>query len=512
MTPRLSVIAAFLALVVVGAQAPSRVFVVVFDERHLSAGGLKRLQGAAVTLFKNEFESGDLGGVIVDGQLANNRLLGDPAELLQAVDRAHPRIATASDLEASAAIPGGVQPSARLAEIDSVEAARAGTDRQLSILETLVGNLARVDGAKAVLLMSDAFGGDAASARVRSIVEAAIRAGVRFHVLDESGSDRDAAGGLARGTGGTVTRKANAFAASIASIGRDTSAWAATRRTAAAPVAAPPIPAPTTLKGEDAPAAASLAAGPVAAAPVASGVIVATPSADPNVLRVRPLAETHVMDLAGGDWSDAAARAGWEAYQRGDLESARAALTPIAARPVAPSWIEYVLGQANYALGQFKDASVAWERVRQRQPAFQPVYLDLADDYVKMNERGKALSVLRTARERWPKDADILNALGVTEGGGGALDEAIKVFTQAIEVAPNETISYLNLAKSLEMRYVQKRRNLMLLGWGAGAAEERERQNALRAYERYVATNGPYVDLAREGIARLTADAPARRR
>ena len=129
------------------------------------------------------------------------------------MERAHPRLATASDLEASAAIPGGVEPSARLAEIETFEAARAATDRKLSSVETLIGNLARVDGPKAVVLMADGYGGDASSARVRSIVAAAGTAGVRFHVLDESGSDRDAAGGLARGTGGIISRKASGFAA-----------------------------------------------------------------------------------------------------------------------------------------------------------------------------------------------------------------------------------------------------------------------------------------------------------
>jgi hypothetical protein len=82
--------------------------------------------------------------------------------------------------------------------------------------------------------------------------------------------------------------------------------------------------------------------------------VVAAPSATPGLLHVRPLAESHVTNLAGGDWSDAGARAGWEAYQRGDLESARAALTPLALLPVAPSWIEYVVGQADYGLGQWR--------------------------------------------------------------------------------------------------------------------------------------------------------------
>jgi len=78
-----------------------RVFVVVFDDASLSAGGLRRLQAAASVLFTNEFHPGDLGGVVVDGNLIGSRLLSDRDELLRAVARAHPRIATASDLESS---------------------------------------------------------------------------------------------------------------------------------------------------------------------------------------------------------------------------------------------------------------------------------------------------------------------------------------------------------------------------------------------------------------------------
>ena len=144
-------VASLLALAVLSAQVPARVFVVVFDEEHLSAGNLKRLQSAATDLFTQQFRPGDLGGVIVDGQLAGNRLLSDREELLRAVGRAHPRVATASDLEASAALPGGARPSERLTEIEGLDVARAATERKLSIVETLFGNLARVDGSKAVL-------------------------------------------------------------------------------------------------------------------------------------------------------------------------------------------------------------------------------------------------------------------------------------------------------------------------------------------------------------------------
>ena len=517
MATRLAAIASILALVIVGAQTPSRVFVVVFDDQHLSAGGLKRLQTAATDLFTKALQPSDLAGVLVDGRLVGDRLLSNRDDLLKAVARAHPRLITASDLASSTAVPGGVEQSARLAEIETLDIARAALDRKMSVLENLVANLSRTDGAKAVLLGSEGFGGDAETPRVLTLAEAAKRANVRFHVLDESGNDRDAAAGLARLTGGVIVHRSSDFAPAITRIASATTAAAVAPAAAPAVVApapgtlaATPSPTPeTTPQADAAPGVASSRSDP---APITAGTVVPAPSADPAVLRVRPLVETHVNDLARGDWSDSNARAGWEAYQRGDLESARASLAPIAARPLAPSWIQYVLGQASYGLGQFKDAEVAWERVRQRQPGFEPVYFDLADDYVKLNERKKAIDVLREARRRWPKDADVLNDLGVTQAAGGGLDDAIKVFNDAIALVPKETISYFNLAKALEMRYFGKRRHLEMMGWATGAAEERDRQNALTTYQRYLDIGGQYGDLAREGIARLKSAGPLRRR
>src|SRR5436305_905437 len=156
------------------------------------------------------------------------------------------------------------------------------------------------------------------------------------------------------------------------------------------------------------------------------------------------------MDLAGGDWSDAGARAGWDAYQRGDLESARTALAPIATASTAPSWVRYVFGQADYALGNFKEAVEAWERVRTRQPQFEPVYLDLADGYVKLGERQKSIDILRAARQRWPKDPDLFNALGVTQAGGGDVNAAINTLREGIAAVPGDAMMHLNLAKALE--------------------------------------------------------------
>ena len=266
MTARLAVIAACLALVMVGAQAPSRVFVVVFDDQQLSSGALKRLQAAAVTLFTNAFQPGDLGGVVVDGQLVNNRLLSERAELLKAVERAHPRLATASDLEASASVPGGVQPSARLTEIETLDVARAALDRKLSSVQSLLAGLERIGGPKAVLLASGGFGGDAESPRVVTLADAAKRAGVRFYVFDESGNDRDAAGGLARSTGGLTVHRSSDFAAAIARVAAATTAMV--------------VPTPTAVSPElrSAPDAASASEGSSTNAP---GAPAAAPSSAP---------------------------------------------------------------------------------------------------------------------------------------------------------------------------------------------------------------------------------------
>ena len=67
-----------------------RFFIVVFDDDHLSPGGFKRVQAAALTLFQKQFQKGDVGGVLVGGKMANNRLTSDREELLKAVRDAKP--------------------------------------------------------------------------------------------------------------------------------------------------------------------------------------------------------------------------------------------------------------------------------------------------------------------------------------------------------------------------------------------------------------------------------------
>src|ERR1051325_4162572 len=71
--------------------ASHRTVVVVFDSDHLTTSGFKRTQQAALALFDKHFVDGvDMGGIVVDGRLVNDRLTSVRAELVDAVNRAKP--------------------------------------------------------------------------------------------------------------------------------------------------------------------------------------------------------------------------------------------------------------------------------------------------------------------------------------------------------------------------------------------------------------------------------------
>jgi VWFA-related protein len=73
-----------------GGARGGRIFVVLFDEAHLSLSGFKRTQAAAMTLFERQFRAGDLGGVVIRGRMVKDRLTSDRNELLAAVKSARP--------------------------------------------------------------------------------------------------------------------------------------------------------------------------------------------------------------------------------------------------------------------------------------------------------------------------------------------------------------------------------------------------------------------------------------
>jgi VWFA-related protein len=192
---------------------------------------------------------------------------------------------------------------------------------------------------------------------------------------------------------------------------------------------------------------------------------------------------------------------GWKAYQRGDVKSARDILRPAAADSAMPQWARYVLGWAEYATAGYVESTGQWERVRAAVPEFEGVYFDLADGYLQQKEFGKAIAVLREAQKRWPKDVEVYNAIGVLQAGRGALNDAIKTFEEAVSVGPSDATACYNLAKSLELRYVQAER----LRKASQSAPSRlvDRERALEYYRRTVELGGPNVDAAKEGLRRL---------
>lgn len=231
--------------------------------------------------------------------------------------------------------------------------------------------------------------------------------------------------------------------------------------------------------------------------------------ADPSTIRLRPDAATGAADAAslrGGAGVDAVsglpvdlaeqARAGWESYQRGDTKAARVALTGPASHPAAPPWVPYVLGWSAFAEDDVAGARAQWERVRSAVPDFLPVYLNIADTYLRELKRPDALVVLAQAEARWPRNVDVLNAAGVVQAASGRLGEAIAAFTRATAAEPADPTGHFNLGRAAELRFVDS----MLKGGDPGAATA-DRELAIVEYR--LVRNGPLAEAARAGLGRL---------
>jgi VWFA-related protein len=356
----------------------------------------------------------------------------------------------------------------------------------------------------------------------------------------------DSINSLAIDTGGFVVRNTNVFDAAVKQIADDTGTYYVLgyrpERTAdgkyrrlSVKVARPGLvirarkgyvatpravatAAVTEARTAPSPPAATAATGPAArvksekpepAAPepgamppaTSDAVVVPAGSTAANSVRLRPNVTMHLNDLAANEGPDKDATIGWEAYQRGDVATARTFLTTAASRRGAQLWVHYALGQSEYALREYSGAVASWERVHGGAPEFEPVYFDLVDGYLQLKEYDKAIRLLRTATELWPRDPEVFNALGVVQTARGSLDDAVKSFGQAIAVAPGEAVGHFNLGKAMELRYYRSRHYVQQLrSW---VANENDRSAAVEHYERYLALGGPYADAAREGLTRL---------
>jgi VWFA-related protein len=605
-----------------------RVFVVVFDDAHLSSGGFKRTQAAAQALFQSQLRDGDIGGVVSNGRMANGRLTSNRAELIKAAKDAKPggnvlsvemderlwprlseieavRIAVNEDQElfdmaarracnedrsacqgpaGDDAVRGMIQGKAfQMSTNVRVEATRT-----LAMLRSVLSGLARVEGPKNVLLMTEGFISEETWPDVRDAVSAAARANTRIYTLDARGLGNklvsvasvaptdplafmyeqmdlaaDSINSLAVDTGGFVVRNTNQFDRAVAQIADDAGnyyvlgylppspadgkfhrirvkvrrpgvnlrsrrGYTATPRarpvvTATAAAAASAIvsgfsrtepttepdassvrPTPDTTDTTADPKPDTSAAGlkpETTDGSVAAAIVPAPSGTGSSTMRLRPDASKHIDLLLPDPSADRAAAAGWEAYQRGDVETARASFRIAAASPAAEAWVHYALGQSEYALGEYARAVAEWEKVHATARTFEPVYFDLVDGYLQLKQHDKAIRLLREGATSWPKDPEIFNALGVVQTVRGSLDDAIASFQAAADAAPADAVSYFNLGRAFELRYFRSRRFVRQTNrW---TANEKDRTSAMGHYERYLTFGGPYADAAREGIMRL---------
>jgi VWFA-related protein len=270
----------------VAATAPSRVFVLLFDQEHLQAGAFKRLQDAAIRFLTKDFRPGDAGGVVIGSTMAGNQISTDREALLAAVRSAKPssaktsrrlellewprvsepeaiRIALVNDREALSqavrracqddpSMCKGVDPEPMVMEKARmiVGALRPLAKRTVMIVQALASGLGRLPGRKTIILMTEGFFVEESWADLRQIVASAARSNVRIYSLDARGLDtrqvndmhqrgvmdpggsipleayntiEDGPNMLAVDTGGYPIRHTNSFADALTEIARDTS-------------------------------------------------------------------------------------------------------------------------------------------------------------------------------------------------------------------------------------------------------------------------------------------------
>jgi VWFA-related protein len=272
-----------------------------------------------------------------------------------------------------------------------------------------------------------------------------------------------------------------------------------TSSTAAAPGAERPGSTMAAAAGDPRPSSG----GTPSTDPAVGAVIHEKPTPAAGVVRLRPDSQARVAALSSRESTPAGelASRGWEAYQRGDVETALTAFRQAAAQGNVRPWVLYAAGMAHAALGQTTEAIAAWERVRDAAPDFEPIYMDLADTHAQMGNLTHALATLRDAEKRWPKSADVQSAIGVILVRRGALDDGISALNKAAAAKPDDALAHLNLGRAYELRFHRGRR--YVASQRRWVASEEDRTKAAESYERCIKLGGPYAQKAAEALSML---------
>jgi len=270
------------------AEQAHRVFVIVFDEGHLAAESLMRVQKGAEQFIMTHIGPADAAGVFVNGELFQGRLTTDKGALLAGVRRAStavenrqtllaafrewPRIPSEHDAlrvsegsrelaERLAAEACRTEPT--LCEIEGfqegvqrkieqkaryyVRSARVLADRTLSTVSAISESLSKFAGRKTLVLLTEGFFVEDIRGTVERVAARAARAGVTVYSIDGRGlvtatgvpdavstgaarstafdTGEDGPNILTSGTGGLMVRNIDDMSRAFGTIARDTSTY-----------------------------------------------------------------------------------------------------------------------------------------------------------------------------------------------------------------------------------------------------------------------------------------------
>ena len=232
-------------------QTARRVFLLIFDSEHLSGPLVPRVKHEAMRFVNEQFKPADLAGVYVNGGLWRNRLTNDRQELLDGIRAltpavespakrhgmliAYPRIPSEYDalriengdrrrLEAvaqdnctseplSCAQEGGREYVEERLETKAktfVDEARRAAGTTIDILRHATRNLARLEGRKTVVLISEGFFVDDLRAQLPQVAGQVARAGIAIYTLNARGS---------AGVGGRIVPDASVERGMLSTLG-----------------------------------------------------------------------------------------------------------------------------------------------------------------------------------------------------------------------------------------------------------------------------------------------------
>lgn len=271
-------------------QTGRRVFLILFDHEHLSAPLVSRVKHEVMQFVNEQFRPTDLAGVYVNGGLWRNRLTNDRQEILDGIRALSPSLETpAKRLSALIAYPripseydtvrierGDKQRAEEIAQQNCaaepvscaqeggreyveerietkakthVEEARRAAASTVEMLRHASRNLARLDGRKTILLISEGFFVDDLRAELPQIAGEAARAGIAIYTLNARGTSgvggrilpdasvdrgtlstfgetrQEGLDVLAAETGGIAFRNSDNYRLSLSSIASDTSTY-----------------------------------------------------------------------------------------------------------------------------------------------------------------------------------------------------------------------------------------------------------------------------------------------